>query len=54
LPATLLDVNVTLPPAQNVVGLPGVIVGVPGIGFTVTVVAAEGALVQPLAASATV
>ena len=32
------DVSVTLPPAQNVVGPPEEIVGVGGIGFTVTVV----------------
>jgi len=49
LPLALLDVSVTLPPLQNVVGPPGVIVGVVGIGFTVTVVAVEGELVQPLA-----
>jgi hypothetical protein len=34
---------------QKVVGPPGVIVGVAGIGFTVTVVAGEEELVQPLA-----
>jgi hypothetical protein len=45
LPVALLEVKVTLPPAQNVVGPPGVIVGVAGSGFTVTVVAVEGALV---------
>jgi hypothetical protein len=44
----LLDVSVTLPPAQKVVGPPGVIVGVAGTGLTVTDVAAEGALEQPL------
>jgi hypothetical protein len=48
LPVALLDVNVTLPPVQKVVGPPGVIVGVAGIGFTVTVVAAEDALAQSL------
>jgi len=41
LPVALLDVNVTLPPAQNVVAPPAVIVGVAGFGLTVTVVAAE-------------
>ena len=46
-PLALLDVSVTLPPSQNVVGPPGVIVGVAGIGFTVTVVAADAALEQP-------
>ena len=30
------EVNVTDPPAQNVVGPPGVIAGVAGSGFTVT------------------
>ena len=40
-------VSVTLPPAQNVVGPPGVIVGVAGFELTVTVVGAEVAL-QPL------
>jgi xanthosine utilization system XapX-like protein len=54
LPLALLDVRVTLPPAQNVVGLSGVIVGVAGIGFTVTVVALEAALMQPVAVSVTV
>jgi hypothetical protein len=48
LPLALLEVNVTLPPAQKVVGPPGVIVGVAGIAFTVTVVAVEGELAQPL------
>ena len=47
LPLAALDVSVTLPPAQKVVGPPGVIVGVAGIGLTVTVVPAEVAL-QPL------
>src|SRR5437773_2007772 len=54
LPDALLEVRVTLPPVQNVVGPPGVIVGVAGIGLTVTVVAAEAALVQPLAVTVTV
>ena len=44
----LLEVKVTLPPAQNVVGPPGVMVGVAGNGVTVTTVGAETA-VQPLA-----
>src|SRR5258706_16076148 len=47
LPDALLDVSVTLPPVQKVVGPPGVIVGVAGGGLTVTVVGAEAALVQP-------
>ena len=48
MPLALLEVSVTLPPAQNVVGPPGVIVGVAGSGFTVTTVAEEAALTQPL------
>ena len=47
LPEALLEVRVTLPPAQKVVGPPGVIVGVAGIGLTVTDVWAEAALLQP-------
>jgi hypothetical protein len=42
------EVSVTLPPSQNVVELPVLIVGVGGFGFTVTAVAAEVA-VHPLA-----
>jgi len=41
LPDTELDVNVTLPPAQNVVGPTAEIVGVAGKALTVTTVAAE-------------
>ena len=37
----LLDVNVTLSPSQKVVGPDAVIVGVTGIGFTVTTVGKE-------------
>ena len=40
----VLDVKVTLPPAQKVVVLLAVIVGVPGNAFTVTTVAADDAL----------
>jgi len=54
LPLALLEVSVTLPPVQNVVGPPGVIVGVAGIGLTVTAVAAEAALEQPLVVTMTV
>ena len=54
LPLALLDVSVTLPPVQNVVGPPALMVGVAGIGFTVTVVGAEAALVQPLVVTVTV
>ena len=50
----LLDVSVTLPPVQKVVGPPGVIVGVAGIELAVTVVAADAALAQPLAVTVTV
>jgi hypothetical protein len=35
------EVRVTLPPEQKVVGPPGVIVGVAGIGFTVTASAGD-------------
>ena len=50
LPVALLDVSVTLPPWQNVVAAPPVlIVGVVGVGFTVTVIAADAALAhEPL------
>ena len=54
LPVAELDVNVTEPPVQNVVGPPGVIVGVAGVGLTVTVVAADGAEEQPDCVSTTV
>ncbi len=39
-----LDDNVTLPPAQNVVGPPAVMVGCAGKAFTVTFVAVEATL----------
>jgi hypothetical protein len=39
-----LDVNVTLPPVQNVNGPPAVIVGIEGIVLTVTAVAADATL----------
>jgi hypothetical protein len=54
LPLAPLDVRVTLPPLQKVVGPPGVIVGVAGVAFTVTDVAGEGALGQPLAVTVVV
>ena len=44
LPVALLLVSVTLPPAQKVNGPPALIVGVAGLGFTVTVVPALVAL----------
>ena len=53
-PVALDEVSVTLPPVQNVVGPPALIVGVDGIGFTVTLVAADAALVQPLVVTVTV
>ena len=37
------DVNVTLPPSQNVVALEAEIVGVAAAGFTVTVISLETA-----------
>jgi hypothetical protein len=40
-------VSVTLPPWKNVVGPFGVMVGVGGVGFTVTTVAVEAELLQP-------
>ena len=45
----MLEVKVTLPPAQKVVGPPAVIVGIPGKAFTVTIVATDDALWHPLA-----
>ena len=42
-----LEVSVTLPPWQNVVALPAVIVGVAGNGFTKTDVANDAADLQP-------
>jgi hypothetical protein len=42
-----VEVKLTLPPVQKVVGPEGVIVGVEGSGFTVTVMAFEGAELQP-------
>ena len=54
LPLALLDVSVTLPPVQNVVGPPGVIVGVAGAGLTVTLVGVEAALLQPEVVTITV
>jgi hypothetical protein len=47
LPLALLDVSVTEPPAQNVVGPPAVITGVAGFALTVTAVATEASLLQP-------
>jgi hypothetical protein len=44
---TLLEVNVTLPPLQNVVGPPALIVGLAGIALTTTFVEPAGE-VHPL------
>ena len=54
LPLVLLEVSVTLPPAQKVVGPSSEIVGVGGMGLTVTTVGADGALVQPFTVTVTV
>ena len=48
LPVVALEVSVTLPPAQKVVGPPAVTVGAEGSGFTVTVIAFEVGEAQPL------
>ena len=45
----VLEVRVTLPPAQKVSGPSAVIVGVAGNGLTVTAVVAEAGDVQPAA-----
>ena len=49
-----MALSVTDPPEQNVTGPPDVIVGVEGSAFTVTVVAADVADVQPAVVTATV
>jgi len=54
LPLAALEVSVTLPPAQKVVGPLGVMVGVAGSGLTVTTVATEAALEQPRDVTTTV
>ena len=54
LPDDALEVSTTLPPAQNVVGPPALMVGAEGIGLTVTVVADDDADVQPEEVSVTV
>ena len=48
------ELNTTLPPVQKLVAVAAVIVGVAGVGFTVTVVAALGALGQPVVVTITV
>ena len=52
LPLAVLDVSVTLPPSQKVVAPPGVIVGVAGVGLTVTVVV-PAVEVQPFTVAVT-
>ena len=47
MPVAELDVSVTEPPAQKVVGPPAVAVGVAGIALTVMVPVAVTAPVQP-------
>ena len=54
LPVADDEVNTTDPPAQNVVAPPATIVGVDGIGFTVTVVPALAILEQLEAETITV
>lgn len=49
----LLEVNVTLPPEQKLVGPPAEIVGVVGAGFTVTTTGAAEAELQPEAVAKT-
>lgn len=53
LPAADDEVSVTLPPWQNVVGPPALIVGVEGIGLTVTTFAIEGDEVHPILVTVT-
>ncbi len=47
LPLALLEVNTTLPPSQNVVAPPAVMLGVEGIGLTVTFTALDVLLHAP-------
>ncbi len=54
MPLAALEVSVTLPPVQKVVGPPGVMVGAAGRGLTVTVVMADAALGQPKGLATTV
>ncbi|MNL37932.1 hypothetical protein D3C87_1601090 [compost metagenome] len=54
MPVTELEVKVTEPPAQKVVGAaPALTVGVGGNGFTVTFKVAEAVLGQPVVALVT-
>jgi hypothetical protein len=54
LPLAAEDVSTTLPPAQKVVGPPAEIVGAAGVGFTVTLWAADAPDVQPPVTTSTV
>ena len=54
LPVAEEEVKVTLPPVQNVVAPPAEMVGVGGIGFTVTVVPGDAELLQPFTVAITV
>ena len=54
LPLAALELRVTLPPAQKVVGPPGVMVGAAGNGLTVTVIVLDTLLTQPNALSVAV
>lgn len=53
-PVGELDDSITDPPVQNVVEEPGVIVGVVGVGLTVTTVPVEGDELHPLEETTTV
>ena len=48
LPLTDVELSVTLPPEQNVVALPALIVGADGIAVTVTTIALDGDDEHPL------
>jgi hypothetical protein len=50
----MLDVSVTLPPAQNFVAPPVLMVGAGGSGVTLIVVAVDAGLLQPLTVAMTV
>jgi hypothetical protein len=54
LPDDALDVRITLPPEQKVVGLAGEIVGWAGIAFTVTTTGVDAAEEHPLTVETTV
>ena len=53
MPVAAFDINVTLPPAQNVVGPPAVTTGLFGVGL-LTTCAADGLDVQPALVAVTV